>query len=182
MNLHSPERAPNESQAQYRARRAHSNALVAQALKPTNPPHFAEPIGKSANSKRDKHRAKVAAAKPVAAGPKPLPVRKHKPAKHTRRDAHGAFTLVGKAVEFIGGVPRDPRYYEIAADTDGDWTGIRKWRAGEPVHDLNPNRERDASKREKPKSAVAKRMDRPERVALIDRGNTKIMRWFGVAL
>lgn len=149
MNLHSPERQPNESQAQYIERRALSNALVAQALKPTNPPHFAVPIGKSANSKRDKHRAKVAAAKPMAAGPKPLPVRKHKRSEAIK--------------------PTWPRSDDQHAQT-------------RPLIVLGKNRERDAGKREKPKSAVAKRMDRPERVALIDRGNTKIMRWFGVAL
>jgi hypothetical protein len=44
---------------------------------------------------------------------------------------------------------------------------------------LGKNRERDAGKREKPKSAVSKRMDRPERAALIDAGSAKIARWFG---
>lgn len=48
-----------------------------------------------------------------------------------------------------------------------------------PVHNLNPNRERDPGKRTAPKSAVAKRMDRPERVAMIDRGHAKLMRFFG---
>lgn len=48
-----------------------------------------------------------------------------------------------------------------------------------PVHNLHPNRAPDG-KREKPKSAVAKRMDRPERVAAIDRGHAKLMRFFGV--
>lgn len=71
------------------------------------------------------------------------------------RDAKGAYTLVG----------RDPR---------------RKWRDGEPVHNLNPNRERDAAKRTKVKSAVAKRMDRPSRVAIVDAGHAKLLRFFSI--
>lgn len=180
MNVHSPERQTNESQADYVGRRKLSQVIVAQALAPRDParPH----IGKSALSRRDKHRSDVRLAAHIAGlatSPKLLKVRKHKAAKHTRRDALGAFTLVGGAVDFIGGVPRDPRYYEIAADSDGNWTGIRKWRAGEPVHNLNPNRERDAGKRTKPKSAVAKRMDRPSRTALMEAGHAKLMRFFG---
>ena len=50
-----------------------------------------------------------------------------------------------------------------------------------PLIVLGKNRERDPLKREKPKSAVAKRMDRPERVALVERGHAKLMRFFGVA-
>lgn len=181
MNLHAPERQAGESHSDYSERRKLSQVMTAQKLAPTNPPHFRVHIGKSGLiSRRDEHRAAVESLRArLATTPKFVKARKHKPAKHTRRDALGAFTLVGKAVDFLGGVPRDPRYYEIAADSDGNWCGIRKWRAGEPVHNLNPNRERDPGKRTKPKSAVAKRMDRPHRVAMMERGHAKLMRAFG---
>lgn len=48
-----------------------------------------------------------------------------------------------------------------------------------PLIVLGKNRERDPLKREKPKSAVAKRMDRPSRTALMEAGHTKLMRFFG---
>lgn len=46
-----------------------------------------------------------------------------------------------------------------------------------PLIVLGKNRERDAGKREKPKSAVSKRMDRPSRVAMMESGHAKLMRF-----
>lgn len=51
--------------------------------------------GNAGLSRRDKHRAAVAAAKPQAPGPKFKRVRKHKQHVHPLRDEHGAMTLVG---------------------------------------------------------------------------------------
>lgn len=46
------------------------------------------------------------------------------------RDQHGAVTLIGPVVEFIGGVPRDSRFVEFGGSSDGDWWGRRKWLGG----------------------------------------------------
>lgn len=147
MSLHSPERQQNESQADYRARRAQSNEVARAAMLPTNPPRFTQHVGKAGLSRRDKHRSNVRAAAytaGLATTPKPLDVRTRKPKKAI--------------------APTWPH----SDDQKGQQRALIV---------LGKNRERDASKRAKPKSAVAKRMDRPSRVAIVDAGHAKLMRF-----
>ena len=60
---------------------------------PSIPP---EPGWTKSPSRRDKHRAAVAAAKPIAPGPKFAKPRKHVEHVHPLRDEHGAYTLTGR--------------------------------------------------------------------------------------
>lgn len=145
MNVHTPERQAGESQQQYRERMSVSRAIATESRQGVNMRRVS--ASNKPPSKRDKHRAKVAAAKPAAHGPKPLVERKRTPKNPMK--------------------PTWPHTLNQAAQS-------------RPVHNLNPNRERDPGARQKPKSAVAKRMDRPERVAMIERGHAKLMRFLGV--
>lgn len=73
-----------------------------------------------------------------------------------------------------------PRKHKAKPSIKPTWPNtLDQDRQSRPVHVLHPNREPDKQKRCKPKSAAAKRMDRPERVAMVDRGMAKLMRWFG---
>lgn len=89
MNIHTLERHPDESHAQYRERQAASRAVnlldvsrffLGQHTNPSKAP-----------SKRDLRRL----AKTFTQKPKPQKVRKHVQHKHPLRDQHGAYTYTG---------------------------------------------------------------------------------------
>lgn len=163
LSVHAPERQVGETKEQYRARQqASREAFIASQAMPAE----------SHRAKRPSPKLRALwvrlEARRANTGQSPAfkPVRVRKPAQPIRRDAAGSFALTG----------RDPLR---RIDTNGKEVR-RIWRDGAPVHNLNPNRERDAGKRTKVKSAVAKRMDRPSRVATIDAGHTKLLRFFSV--
>lgn len=149
MNLHAPERQAGESQADYRARRTQSRATVAELLAPVRTSVFRVHIGKSKVSGRDRHRKLVAIA----------------------AQRRGAAT----APKFA-----EPRVRKVKKAIKPTWPASDDQRMQtRPVIVLGKNRERDASKRQKPKTAVAKRMDRPHRVTMMERGHAKLMKFFG---
>lgn len=91
MNIHTPERQPNESQAQYRERRAMSNS-IAKSL------GAARNGGPSARQKlRDKQRENGNLRGVYGVGVVAAQSRRQRDAlpKVGQRDEHGAFTLVG---------------------------------------------------------------------------------------
>jgi hypothetical protein len=149
LNLHAPERQAGESQDDYRARRELSQQIAAACMAPTNPPRFVQRVGKVGQSRRDKHRSEVAISARIA-----------------------SLATEPKPLTIRARKPK--------AEIKPTWPRTpNQKRQQRPLIVLGKNRERDAGKRTKPKSAVAKRMDRPHRVAQIDRGHAKLMHFFG---
>lgn len=109
--LHTPERLPNETQADYRNRQAASKRAV-EAI--TKPPRQAPAVshldvsrfwfGQHINPRRNKQRRALRLRKFAASHwlshwtPTPTgKPRTHKQHAHQVRDEHGAFTLVGRS-------------------------------------------------------------------------------------
>lgn len=101
MNVHTPERQQNETQQQYRERRAKSRAAVKAMTKgPTQTPAFNALdvsrffLGQHTNPKRNRGGEP---ARDMGQHPKFALQRKRKQHKHPQRDAIGqVITLVGK--------------------------------------------------------------------------------------
>ena len=110
--LHTPERQPGETQAQYRERQDASRRAFDAITKPPQQAPAKSPldvsrfwIGQHTNPDRNKVRHARRIAK-LANGqnPKFAKPRKHKQHTHPLRDEHGAYTLVGARVRVVGGM------------------------------------------------------------------------------
>lgn len=89
-NVHTPERQPNETQAEYRARQA----LSRQISKTTSVFHDSQQRGTYVSGKNRKERR--AAGRDNGQHPKFDRERSHKQHEHHQRDSNGAFTFVGR--------------------------------------------------------------------------------------
>jgi hypothetical protein len=130
-NVHTPERQPNESQAQYRERQARSRAIVKTMRKgPTQAPAINKLdvsrffLGQHKNPVRNVPRRalrlrKFANAQWLSHWQPQVRARKHKQYAHPLRDAHGAYTLAG----------RHPAY-RLLDLTELPHMGRRVWLAG----------------------------------------------------
>lgn len=99
--IHTPERLPNETQADYRNRQAASKrAVEAITTKPRSPTRGLQRINQARNKERRALRLRKFAAAQWLSHWTPTPTakpRKHKQHTHPLRDEHGAFTLVGRS-------------------------------------------------------------------------------------
>lgn len=138
MNVHTPQRGPAESFDDFKARRAQSNAILksmhrgphqAPALNQFDVSRFF--LGVHTNpskqpSRRDQHRAAVAAKSPQPTKPKFAKARKHVQRAHATRDQIGAVTLIGPRVEFDGVKPGQG-WFILGGTSDGCYTARRIW-------------------------------------------------------
>lgn len=130
--LHAPARQPGETQAAYRLRRA-ASALIARTARAEARNDRTSPSSRAQLRDLQRRNGSLEAGAfgrglATARARKQLDAlqRKH---RHTPRDEHGAVTQTGAVTNFVD-VPRDPRWVEHGASSDGCWHGRRKWLAG----------------------------------------------------
>lgn len=125
------------------------------------------------------YRSRLQLSREAIAASQSMPATARTKPAISKRDAHRAKV----AIQHIDATqPKfdEPRKRKVKDAIKATWPKSDDQKAqSRPLIVLGPNRERDPLKREKPKSAVAKRMDRPHRVGMIDRGHRKLMTFFG---
>lgn len=126
-NLHTPERQPHETQADYRARQVASKTATRAAT------HSGQGQGKATSRQLQRDAARKNGRLHGTYGlglvqPQRRRNQQRMALLHTLRDKHGAITLTGGRCQFMW-VPYDPRWYQMAGSQD-EWFGRRIWLAG----------------------------------------------------
>jgi hypothetical protein len=124
MNIHTPERQPHESQAEYKERRLKSHAINKANRQ----------IGQGGVSSRKQFRDSLRSSgnmgKRIRASDALMAAWASKRVTKAKlRDEHGAYTLVGRPYE-LDGIKPGPHEHEHSGSSDGVYVVQRKWLAG----------------------------------------------------